>query len=76
MSEHETPDPVGRPEDDEDGLFPAPVTPAPQTGDPVIDKALADLEDSARSGDLDAQVDAGERVHRELQARLDDLGGA
>lgn len=72
--EYGTPDPPDA--DDPDGLFPAPVTAAPQTGDPVIDEALAGLEESARSGDLDAQIEAGERVHRELQDRLDDLGGA
>ncbi len=68
--------PNGDGEEREDGLFPAPVTAAPQTGDLVIDEALAGLEESARSGDLDAQVEAGNRVHRELQERLDDLGGA
>lgn len=67
-------EPVTTPEQ-EDGLFPAPVSPAPTTGDPVIDDALVGLEMSARSGDLDAQAEAGERVHRELQERLDDLGG-
>lgn len=74
--EYDTPDSVGGLDDEEDGLFPAPVASAPQTGDPVIDAVLAGLEENARSGDLDAQVESGERVHRELQERLDDLGGA
>ncbi|MEO3938689.1 hypothetical protein V3N99_18330 [Dermatophilaceae bacterium Soc4.6] len=61
---------------DDDGLFPAPVSVAPHTGDEAVDQALADLEQGARDDDLDAQVAAGERAHRELQARLDDLGTA
>lgn len=44
------------------------------TGDIVIDSALQDLRD-APSDDLDAQIDAGQRVHQTLQARLSDLGG-
>lgn len=46
----------------------------PQTGDIVVDAALAEL---ARTGgeDLDAQLVAGESVQRTLQARLADLGG-
>ena len=76
-NEHTAPDLRSGPDEDaEDGLFPAPVAAAPHTGDPVIDQALAGLEDSARSGDLDAEIRAGERVHKELQERLDDLGGA
>ncbi len=61
--------------DDEDGLFPAPVVAAPQTGDPLIDSALDNLEGSASAGDLDEQIEAGERVHRTLRDRLADLGG-
>lgn len=70
------PDDSHGPDDSDGGLFPRPVTAAPHTGDPVIDAALAALEDSAHSGDLDRQIGAGERVHRDLQERLDDLGGA
>ena len=44
------------------------------TGDIVIDAALQDLQD-APSDDLDAQIDAGQRVQQTLQARLSDLGG-
>lgn len=44
------------------------------TGDPQIDAALAELE-AAAPDDLDAQVEAGGRVHRTLQSRLSDLGG-
>ena len=44
------------------------------TGDIVIDAALQDLQ-SAPSDDLDAQIDAGQRVQQTLQARLSDLGG-
>ncbi|MDQ2755834.1 MAG: hypothetical protein M3Y71_04630 [Actinomycetota bacterium] len=61
---------------DEDGLFPAPVSVAPRTGDTAVDQALAHLEQGARDDDLDAQVAAGERAHHELQGRLDDLGTA
>jgi len=46
----------------------------PETGDLVIDAALADLA-SADSQDLDAQIAAGEQVQRTLQSRLADLGG-
>ncbi len=44
------------------------------TGDIVIDAALQDLQ-SASPDDLDAQIDAGQRVQQTLQARLSDLGG-
>lgn len=44
------------------------------TGDIVIDSALQDLQD-APADDLDAQIDAGQRVQQTLQARLSDLGG-
>ncbi|KRF22635.1 hypothetical protein [Phycicoccus sp. Soil802] len=44
------------------------------TGDIVIDSALQDLQD-APTDDLDAQIDAGQRVQQTLQARLSDLGG-
>ncbi|SDP06739.1 hypothetical protein SAMN04489867_1327 [Pedococcus dokdonensis] len=44
------------------------------TGDIVIDAALQDLKD-APADDLDAQIDAGQRVQQTLQARLSDLGG-
>ena len=46
----------------------------PETGDIVIDAALRDLG-AAPDGDLDAQLEAGEAVHRTLQSRLSDLGG-
>ncbi len=59
----------------EDGLFPAPVLPAPQTGDELIDEALNELQDSASTGSLDDQLEAGETVHRTLRDRLSDLGG-
>ncbi len=44
------------------------------TGDIVIDSALQDLQ-NAPQNDLDAQIDAGQRVQQTLQARLSDLGG-
>jgi DNA polymerase-3 subunit gamma/tau len=44
------------------------------TGDIVIDSALQDLQ-NAPADDLDAQIDAGQRVQQTLQARLSDLGG-
>lgn len=46
----------------------------PETGDLVIDAALADLA-AAEPEDLDAQIAAGEQVQRTLQSRLADLGG-
>jgi hypothetical protein len=46
----------------------------PETGDIVIDAALQDLA-AATDDDLDAQLEAGEAVHRTLQSRLSDLGG-
>lgn len=52
----------------------APSTGVPQTGDIVIDAALRDLAGSDDT-DLDAQLTAGESLHRTLQARLSDLGG-
>ena len=51
----------------------APTGPG-ETGDVLIDAALQDLEDAAPD-DLDAQIEAGQRVHRTLQSRLSDLGG-
>jgi hypothetical protein len=50
------------------------IDPVPETGDLVIDAALADLA-AAGSRDLDAQIAAGEQVQRTLQSRLADLGG-
>jgi DNA polymerase-3 subunit gamma/tau len=44
------------------------------TGDIVVDAALRELQ-QAPTDDLDAQIEAGQRVHRTLQARLSDLGG-
>jgi DNA polymerase-3 subunit gamma/tau len=44
------------------------------TGDIVIVSALQDLQ-NAPADDLDAQIDAGQRVQQTLQARLSDLGG-
>ena len=46
----------------------------PETGDLVVDAALRDLA-AAPADDLDAQLEAGEAVHRTLRSRLDDLGG-
>ena len=46
----------------------------PETGDIVVDSALRDLAASPVD-DLDAQLAAGEAVHRTLQSRLTDLGG-
>ena len=63
-----------------DGLNPSPPAGAPptgappETGDLVIDAALGDLAAAPRD-DLDAQLEAGEAVHRTLQSRLSDLGG-
>jgi len=45
-----------------------------ETGDVLIDAALRGL-DEAPPEDLDAQIEAGRRVHQTLQARLSDLGG-
>jgi len=45
-----------------------------ETGDVLIDASLRGL-DEAPPEDLDAQIEAGRRVHQTLQARLSDLGG-
>ncbi|HEX5525407.1 MAG TPA: hypothetical protein VFX53_18325 [Pedococcus sp.] len=47
---------------------------AGETGDVLIDAALRGLAE-APPEDLDAQIEAGRRVHQTLQARLSDLGG-
>jgi hypothetical protein len=44
------------------------------TGDIVIDSALEDLQ-QVPDDDLDAQIEAGQRVHDTLKSRLSDLGG-
>ncbi|MGL5865998.1 MAG: hypothetical protein ACRCYX_09030 [Dermatophilaceae bacterium] len=49
------------------------LTEAPETGDQAVDTALAAM--TAAPDDLDAQLQAGEEVHRALQSRLSDLGG-
>lgn len=85
MTEHDqqpTPTPTPTP-----GPTPGPSsTPSPRpappgaptgdgpTGDAQVDAALAELEGAAPD-DLDAQIEAGQRVHRTLQSRLSDLGG-
>jgi len=56
------------------GATAAAVQWAPETGDLVIDAALRDLA-ASDPGDLDGQIEAGERVQRTLQSRLTDLGG-
>ena len=69
--------PDGQPDD---AVVPVPPAGAPtagappETGDIVIDAALRDLA-AAPDDDLDAQLEAGEAVHRTLQSRLSDLGG-
>lgn len=82
MSDHEPP---GEPRPRADGevsvsstapgMPPPEVPDPPATGDPDVDEALARLHAGASTGDLDAQADAGESVHRALQDRLADLGG-
>ena len=47
---------------------------APVTGDAAIDEAMSELG-RAQSGGFAERIDAGERAHRLLQGRLDDLGG-
>ena len=46
----------------------------PVTGDPVVDAATDQLA-AAHTDDLEAQIEAGERVHQALRSRLSDLGG-
>ena len=48
--------------------------PRPETGDIVIDAALADFE-QADDSDLDGVIAAAERVHETLRGRLADLHG-
>ncbi|MGL5853394.1 MAG: hypothetical protein ACRCZD_21635 [Phycicoccus sp.] len=50
-----------------------PSSEAPETGDVAVDTATAAMETAP--DELDAQLQAGEEVHRTLQARLGDLGG-
>lgn len=57
-----------------EGDEPVPGDDVPVTGDPVVDAATAQLA-AADSNDLDAQIEAGERVHQALRSRLSDLGG-
>lgn len=45
----------------------------PETGDLVVDAALADLA-AVDASDLDAVLAAGESVHATLTSRLSDLG--
>lgn len=47
--------------------------PTPETGDLVVDAALADLA-AVDSSNLDAVLAAGESVHATLTSRLSDLG--
>ena len=56
------------------GEGPSDSSKPPETGDPVVDAALRDLA-GVPATDLDAQLAAGEVVHRTLQTRLTDLGG-
>lgn len=44
----------------------------PVTGDPAVDAALQALG-QADAADVDAQIAAGERLERDLAARLKDL---
>ncbi len=46
----------------------------PATGDPSIDAVLAELAD-VRDQPLEAHIATGEKAHRVLQGRLNDLGG-
>jgi hypothetical protein len=46
----------------------------PQTGDAVIDAAVAELAE-VRELPLGDHIAAGEKAHRVLQGRLSDLGG-
>jgi hypothetical protein len=48
---------------------------APKTGDEDIDTVLAELADIEQEP-LGRHIEVGEAVHRVLQGRLGDLGGA
>lgn len=48
--------------------------PAPTTGDPAVDGVIEELS-AVRGLPLGAHIEAGEKAHRILQARLSDLGG-
>lgn len=52
-----------------------PVPSPPVTGDAAIDEAMSELAE-AQPGSNAERIEAGERAHRKLQARLADLGGA
>lgn len=47
----------------------------PVTADPVVDAGLRSLDD-VDDQDLDAVISAGERLERELAARLGDVASA
>jgi hypothetical protein len=47
----------------------------PATGDEDLDQVLAEL-DGLEEEPLDRHIEVGEAVHRALQGRLGDLGGA
>ena len=53
---------------------PAPSQP-PLTGDVELDAAISELA-RAQSRSFAERIDSGERVHRQLQGRLGDLGRA
>ena len=50
------------------------AAPAPATGDPRVDEALAALADLGEVPDTE-HVEAFEHVHRQLQAILGEVGG-
>lgn len=63
--------PTGRPQPRPPAQPPSP----PQTGDAELDAAMSELA-RAQQRSVAERIDSGERMHRLLQGRLGDLGGA
>ena len=77
VAEHAVPAVSSPPRQDDRGRTAEPDPgwpPVPTTDDPAVDGVIAELAD-VRGLALDAHIEAGEKAHRVLQARLSDLGG-
>ena len=57
-----------------DALFPSPVPDPPRTGDPAVDRALAEFA-AGMVGDVAAHPEVPQRLDEQLRARLANVGG-
>lgn len=57
-----------------DALFPSPVSDPPRTGDPAVDRALAEFA-AGMVGDVATHPEVTERLDEALRSRLADVGG-